>query len=126
MRGRRQARARVANSYSMGVNSPGPPAQGRSHLHRHLRRRERLYDVIGGYRIRGPRDDLVPAVGGDEDDGKVGQVGHLLHQHEAVAPGKHQIQQDQPGPVRSHETGEVLRVARDQRCEVPAASASQT
>ena len=93
----------------------GPPAQGRLHSRRQLGRREGLDDVVGRSGLQGLGDRLVAAVGGDEDDRQIGQLGNALHQLDTVASGQQQVQQDQMGPVRLDEAGYLPRVARQVR-----------
>ena len=56
-----------------------------------------LDDVIDGPHVKGPGDELVPAVGGHEDDGHVARSQDVLHQLDAVGPRQHEVKQDQIG-----------------------------
>ena len=87
-----------------------PTAQGRPDPRRELRRREGLYDVIGGAHAEGRGDELVPAVGGKEDDRHVRRVQHLLHQLDAVSTREHEVQQHQLGPLFCQEAERLLRI----------------
>ena len=82
---------------------------------RELRRREGLDDVVGRPRLERPHDGLVAPVGGDEDDRPVGELGNALHQLDAVGPGQHQVEQDQPGIFGPDEAGQCVRIARHHR-----------
>ncbi|MCY4661747.1 MAG: hypothetical protein OXF93_18360 [Acidobacteria bacterium] len=61
--------------------------------------REGLDDVVGRARIERLGDGLFAAVGGDEDDRHVGELGDLPHQLDAVGVGQHQVEQHEPRPL---------------------------
>ena len=91
------------------------PAQGRPDARREFGRRERLDHVVLGAGLQRPRDGLVAPVARDEDDRQVGELGHGLHQLDAVGPGQHQVEQDQLGLLGPDEARHRPGVAGDQR-----------
>ena len=92
-----------------------PPAQGRPDPGRQLGRREGLDDVVGGAGVQGPGNGLVPAIGGDEDDRQIRQLGDAFHQLDAVRLRQQRVEQDQLGLLRLEEVGQLPRVAGHER-----------
>ena len=89
----------------------GVLAQRRLDARRELGRREGLDQVVGRAPLQRPRDGLVAPVGGDEDDRQVGELGHGLHQLDAVgAAGQHQVEQHQAGALRPDDLRELAGV----------------
>ena len=67
---------------------------------------ERLDDVVGRAALERPGDGLVAPVGGDEDDGDLVELGHPLHELDAVGSRQHQVEEHEAGPLGADDAGE--------------------
>ena len=76
-----------------------------------LGRGERFDDVVGGAHLECLRDDVVSAVGGQEDDRGVADGQDVLHQLDPVGAWQHQIEQHHMGVDLLDQRGHLLGVS---------------
>ena len=76
---------------------------------------ERFHHIVGGPCVEGLGNDVLLAVGGQEDDGQSSFPQDFPHQIDPVNPRQHHVQQDEMGLPLRYQSIDILRFSGHDR-----------